>query len=52
MKGDDKKLLELKILLLKDKYATNLLIELVFQSHFTALEVCNQVLQMTSDLNK
>lgn len=34
------------------KYATNLSIELVFQSHLTALEVCNQVLQMTSDLQK
>lgn len=34
------------------KCATNLSIELVFQSHLTALEVWNQVLQMTSDLQK
>lgn len=36
----------------EQSFATNLSSELVFQSHLTALEICNQVLQMTFDLQK
>lgn len=40
-----------KVKLVREQNA-NLSTELFFQSHLTALKVCNQVLQMSSDLQK